>query len=283
MKAHPLAAISPLATIGRDVQIGPFCVVEPDVVIEDGCILESSVVVKQGTTLGPNNHIFEGAVIGGLPQHIHMPTHPGRVVIGSGNVIREYATVHRALDAESTTIIGDNNLLMIGVHIAHDCRVGSNVIFANQATLAGHVTVDDRAYLSGMVGVHQFCRVGSLAMLSGHARIVKDVPPFVTVDGQSSYVVGLNLVGLRRAGYTSHDVEQLKAAYRILYRSGLLWLDVLQRLRAEFPEGPAARFYEFLSTTKRGIVPERRMPPETTTLKIHREADQEPEIRTKAG
>ena len=286
MKIHPLAVVSPTAKIGRDVVIGPLAIVEADVTIGDGCILESSVVVKQGTTLGPNNHLFEGAIIGGPPQHVHMPEHPGRVIIGAGNTLREYVTVHRAMDEAATTIIGDNNLLMAGVHVAHDCRVGSNTIFTNYALLAGHVTVDDRAYVSAGVGVHQFCRIGSLAMVGGHAAVVKDVPPFVTIDGQTGLVVGLNQVGLRRAGYKAHEVEQVKAAYRLIYRSGLTWLEVLRRLQVEFPDGLAAQFYPFLSTTKRGIAQERRMPP-GATIKLRRPADddqqEERQLRAKAG
>ncbi len=284
MKAHPSAVISSTASVGHDVQVGPFCVIEPGVQIGDGCILEGSVTVKTGTSLGPNNRVFEGAILGGLPQHVHLPEHPGRVVIGSGNVIREYVTVHRALEAEKATVIGNNNLVMAYVHVAHDCRIGDHTIFANNATLAGHVTVEDRAYLSGGVGIHQFCRVGSLAMVGGHARIVKDIPPFVTIDGQTGYVVGLNQVGLRRAGFSREEVEQLKAAYRLIYRSGLMWNDVLKELQAQFAAGSAARFHQFLSTTTRGIVPERRLPP-GATLKLRREAevDEAPQLRAKAG
>jgi len=274
VKLHTLSSISPLAKIGRDVRFGPFCVIEPVVAVGDGCILESGVVLKSGTALGENNHLFEGVVLGGPPQHVHVPERPGRVIIGSGNTIREFVTVHRALDEEDATIIGDNNLLMANVHIAHDCRLGNNTIFANGAMLAGHVTVDDRAYVSGGVGVHQFCRIGTLAMVSGHSRITKDIPPYVTIDGQTSFVVGLNQIGLRRAGYSSQDIAQLKEAYRIIYRSGLMWNEILKRLQAEFPTGPAARFYQFLSATTRGIIAERRLPP-GATIKLRREVDVE--------
>lgn len=262
--------VSPLAKIGPDVEIGPYCVIEPDVTIESGCRLESRVVVKNGTTLGANNHVFEGAVIGGLPQHVHIPEAPGRVIIGSGNVIRENVTIHRALEEDEATILGNNSLLMVNVHIAHDCRVGNHTIFANNVMLAGHVTVGDRAYVSGAVAVHQFCRIGSMAMVGGQSHIVKDVPPFVTVDGLSSYVVGLNQIGMRRAGFTASDLRQLKEAYRVIYRSELTWNEILTRLAAEFPEGHAATFHQFLSTTTRGIVCERRLPP-GATIKLREE------------
>lgn len=269
VKIHPSAVVSSLAAIGDDVVIGPFCVIEPETVIGDRCRLESRAVIKTGTVLGENNWVFEGAVLGGMPQHVHMPERPGKVVIGSGNVIRENCTIHRALEEEDATLVGDNNLLMANVHIAHDCRVGNNTIFANNVLLAGHVTVADRAYVSGAVAVHQFCRIGSLAMVGGQAHITRDVPPFVTIDGLSSHVVGLNQIGLRRAGYSTETIDVLKAAYRVVYRSGLMWNDILEQLRTEFSKPPASLFYQFLSTTTRGIIPERRLPP-GATLKLRR-------------
>jgi UDP-N-acetylglucosamine acyltransferase len=277
-----LAVVSPEAQIGENVEIGPFCVVESGVSIGDGCKLASHVVVKQGTTLGPNNQIAEGAVLGGMPQHINVPEDPGRVIIGSGNTIRENVTVHRALEQDEATTIGNGNLLMVNVHIAHDCRVGNSTIFANNVMLAGHVAVGDRAYLSGAVAVHQFCRIGSLAMVGGQSHITKDVPPYVMVDGLSSLVVGLNQVGLRRAGLGLEDVRRLKDAYRMIYRSGLTWNEILVQLRDRFAEGRSALFYQFLSTTTRGIVPERRLPP-GATLKLRREGHEESPPSARAG
>lgn len=269
VKIHPQAVVSSLASIGDEVEIGPFCVIEPEVVIGDRCRLEGRVVLKRGTVLGTDNLICEGAVLGGLPQHALIPESPGRAVIGSGNVIRENVTVHRALDEEDDTIIGDNNLLMVNAHVAHDCRIGNNVIIVNNVMLAGHTVVGDRAYISGAVAVHQFCRVGSFAMVGGQAHITRDVPPYVMVDGLSSHVVGLNQVGLRRAGFRSAEMSQLKRAYRMIYRGGMMWNEMLDTLREEFPDGPAAGFHQFLSTTTRGIIPERRLPP-GATLKIRR-------------
>lgn len=282
MRIHPLAIVSPAAEVGRDVEIGPFCVVESGATIGNCCKLESRVVVKSGTTLGPNNHVFEGAVLGGLPQHINIPERPGKVVIGSGNTIRENVTVHRALEEDEATIVGDNSLLMVNVHIAHDCRVGNQTIFANNVMLAGHVTVGDRAYLSGAVAVHQFCRIGSLAMVGGQSHVVKDVLPYVTLDGLSSYVVGLNQIGLRRAGYSAEQMRQLKAAYRVIYRSSLTWNGILAQLQEKFSQGPAARFYQFLSTTTRGIMSERRLPP-GATIKLRRESDGSSPWQVRAG
>ena len=285
MSIHTQAIVSPHAKLGRDVTIGPFAIVDEGATIGDHCTLASRVVIKGNTTLGAHNLVCEGTVIGGLPQHVRMPENPGRIEIGSHNIIRENVTVHVGLNSGGVTRIGDNNLLMVGAHVAHDCTVGSNVILANNALLGGFVTVEDRAFVSGAVAVHQFCRVGRLAMIGGCARVVQDIPPYVMVDGRSGLIVGLNLVGLRRNGYSAADVAQLKAAYRVIYRQGLRWTDVLETLKAEFTEGPAALFHPFLSQGTRGFVQERRMPP-TATLKLRRASDDENEGRgltAKAG
>jgi UDP-N-acetylglucosamine acyltransferase len=282
VRIHPTAVVSPQARLGSNVEIGPLSVVEPDTQIGDNCVLHGHVTIKRGTTLGSDNLVFESAIIGGLPQHVHMPERPGRVVVGSGNVIRENVTIHRALREDELTVVGDHNLLMVNSHVGHDCTVGNNTIITNNAMLGGHVSVEDRAYVSGGVAVHQFCRIGALAMVGGQARIVKDVPPYMTVDGQSSYVVGLNQIGLRRAGYSSDQIKQLKAAYRVLYRNTMLWEDILRQLQAEFQDGPAARLHEFCSRTERGILPERRMPP-GATIKLRKEPEQELSVRAKAG
>ncbi|MCH5377340.1 MAG: hypothetical protein JJ992_25540, partial [Planctomycetes bacterium] len=155
-------------------------------------------------------------------------------------------------------VVGDQNLIMVNAHIAHDCHVGNNVILANNVMIAGHVIIESRAYISGAAGVHQFCRIGQLAMVGGQAHLTQDVPPFVTVDGLTSEVVGLNRVGLRRNGFSDVDFQDLKAAYRLIYRSGLAWSDLLARLEDEFASGPAAAYLEFFRNVKRGIVRERR-------------------------
>jgi UDP-N-acetylglucosamine acyltransferase len=283
---HPLAIVSPEAQIGPNVTIGPFAVVEGDVVIGPGCQLLSHVVVKDGTRLGPNTIVHEAAILGGFPQHLNKPKQPGLLIVGANNTIREHATLHRGMKAEAATIVGDNNFLMAGVHIAHDCHVGNNVIFANNALLAGHVTVEDRAFVSGAVAIHQFCRIGWLAMVGAHAKVVQDVPPFVTIDGISGCVVGLNLVGLRRNGYTTDDITQLKSAYRLIYRRGLKWSEVLEQLKSDFTDGPAAVYADFLSGGTRGFAQERRMPP-GATIKFRPSVEEAPvasaERRAKAG
>lgn len=274
MSIHPLAAVSPYAVLGRDVKVGPFSVVEPGVEIGDGTTLAARVVVRTGTSLGRNNIVCEGAVLGGMPQHLHMPEYPGRVVIGEGNVFRENVTVHRAMESEKVTRIGNGCLLMVNSHVAHDCTLGNNVILTNNSMLGGHVTVEDKAYVSGGVAVHQFCRIGRLAMVGGLARVRQDVPPYVMVDGGSTMIVGLNRVGLRRAGFTSQQLVDLKEAYRVIYRSGLPWDEMLDKLQTEFTDGPAADFLQFfLGGHARGFVQERRTPP-GATVRIVRD-DQE--------
>jgi UDP-N-acetylglucosamine acyltransferase len=270
---HPLAVVSPHSELGSDVRIGPFCVVEAGVVLGDGCHLVGRATVKSGTQLGRDNLVLEGTVLGGMPQHVHMPEHPGTTEIGDGNVFRENVTVHRALDAGHVTRIGSRCLFMVNSHAAHDCVVHDNVVLTNGTMLGGHVEIGQRAYLGGGAAVHQFCRVGRMAMIGGLARVVQDVPPFVTLDGDTSMVVGLNKVGLRRAGLSQQDIYDLKAAYRVIYRSGLMWREILDTLRLEFPVGPASEFAEFLSGGKRGFVQERRTPPGAIVRLRRDEAD----------
>jgi UDP-N-acetylglucosamine acyltransferase len=267
---HSTAVVNSGAEIAPDVTMGPFCVIEADVVIEAGCQLASHVVIKRGTHLGPNNQICEGAVLGGKPQHLRAGERVGRLRVGCGNMIRENVTIHCGLHEEDVTTVGDHNMIMVNAHIAHDCHVGDHVILANNVMIAGHVTIESRAYLSGASGVHQFCRVGQLAMVGGQARLTQDVPPFVMIDGGSTHVVGLNRIGLQRNGYSREEIHQLKSAYRLIYRSGLTWTELLEQLQAEFPSGPAAAYYEFFRDVKRGFVRERRAP-QKSTLRIFAE------------
>lgn len=257
---HPTAVVDPRSEIASDVSIGPFCVVEAETVIEEGCRLASHAVIKTGTWLGKNNDISEAAILGGRPQHLKAPPKVGKLRIGEGNLIREHVTIHCGLGEEDWTVVGNHNLIMVNAHVAHDCHVGDHTVLTNNVMIAGHVSVGDRAYVSGAVGIHQFCRIGTLAMVGGQAHLNRDVPPYVTIDGLSSHVVGLNVIGLRRNGFRDEDIQQLKAAYRVIYRSGMDWREVLATLQRDFSDGPAAAFYEFLSQTRRGIMQERRGP-----------------------
>lgn len=281
---HTSAVVAPTAQLGKNVTVGPFCLIDDDVQIGDGTRLASHVVVHQRTRLGADNEIFEGAVLGGRPQHLQKRERWGKLIVGDGNTIRENATIHRALDEGNSTVVGDQNLVMINAHIAHDCCLGSHTILANNVMLAGHITIGDRAYLSGGVGVHQFCRIGAYAMVGGQSHIKRDVPPYVTVDGYSSQIVGLNLIGLKRSGFTGDEIQQLKAAYRLIYRSGMKWSDMLQELAEKFPDGPAGAFHPFFSGGQRGFIAERRTP-KSATLKLARGAatdDKQKNLR-KAG
>lgn len=277
----PTACVSPDAEIGPGVEIGPFCVVEAGAKIGAGSRLASRVTIKGGVTLGRENLVEEGAVLGGMPQHLVRPDSPGPVIIGDRNVIRENATVHRAMTDGGETRIGNDCLLMVASHVAHDCLVADRVVLTNNVMLAGHVTVGERAYLGGGVAVHQFCRVGRLAMIGGCARVAQDVPPFVMIDGGSGLIVGLNKVGLRRAGYDVEVIRSLKAAYQIIYRSGLSLEERLTILDEEFASGAASEFAPFFREGVRGFVRERRTPP-GATIRVVAETEDTAE-RRKAG
>lgn len=265
---HATALVDPRAELGRDVVIGPWCIVEAGAVLGDGCRMDARAVVKSRTTLGTNNEIGEGAVIGGVAQHVHVNDPGGTLTIGSHNRIRENVTIHRGWNNDAATTLGDHNMLMVGSHVAHDCRVGSHCILVNHVLLGGHVQVDDRAYLGGAAAVHQFCRIGRLAMIGAMAKLTQDVPPFVMIEGGGgSEVTGLNKVGLRRNGYSPEQILQLKSAYRVIYREGRRWSEVLEILKTDFNTGPAAAFHEFLKSGNRGFVQERRISSKAT-LKI---------------
>ena len=265
---HPTAIVDPRAELGTNVTIGPFCVVEAETRIGDDCRLSARSVIKTRTTLGVNNEVGEGAILGAKAQHLVETTPGGVLIIGDHNRIREHATFHRGHANDAATIVGNHNLMMVNAHVGHDVLIGNHCVLVNNSMIGGHCHLEDRAYISGGVGVHQFCRIGRLAMVGALAKIVQDVPPFMMVEGGgSTEVVGLNRVGLRRNGYTADEILQLKQAYRVIYRQGLRWSEVLQILKAEFNTGPATEFFEFLKSGKRGFVQERRIS-RKATLKI---------------
>ena len=258
MKSHPTAIVSPHAKIGADVRIGAYCIIEDDVVIGNGCQIESHAKIKSGTVLGENNFVWENAVVGGLPQHVTAPAPFGKVIIGDNNTFRESVTIHRSLKESEATVIGNDNYLMVNAHVAHDCTVGNNCVLVNNVMLGGHVTVGNRVNLGGATAVHQFCRIGSLVMAGGQARIIQDVPPYMTVDGLSSRIACLNLIGLRRSGKTTEEIKILKAVFRLIYRSGRPWREILAELDQHYAIGPAAELTQFLKHSKRGFVSARR-------------------------
>ena len=258
MKAHPTAIVSTEAKIADDVEIGPFCIIEPGVTIGSGCILLPRVSVKKGVTLGENNTLHEGVILGGPPQHICSHGECGGVIIGNGNIFREHCTVHCAMYPEKNTILGDENFLMVNAHVAHDCVIGNHVIITNNAMLGGHVHVGDRANISGGVAIHQFCQIGMFAMVGGNSHIVQDVPPFVNVDGGTSLVVGVNLIGLRRAGVPNSEIKRIREAYRLLYEEKRTMQENIALMSERFPDGFAVQYAEFLKKSQRGFLADRR-------------------------
>ena len=256
MKIHPTALVDPDAQIGADVEIGPFSVVGPQAVIGNNTIVQSHVVIEGNVTIGTGNFIGHGAVIGAAPQDLSFsPERKTKVEIGDDNVIREYSTIHRGSPEGSATKIGDNNFLMTGAHVGHNCALGNNVVIANNCLLAGHVRVDDGAFLGGGSTFHQHMHVGCLVMVQGSSAFGKDLPPFVVAAERNS-VFGINVIGLRRAGFSAQDRDEIKAAFKLLYLSGLNISQALEKAAAmEF--GAAAReFFDFVaSAKKRGICP----------------------------
>ena len=273
MKIHPTAYVSPQAEIGANVEIGPFSIVESGAILADDCRRLARVSIKSGTIIGNSTTVGEGAVLGGLPQHKNSPDEPGTLSIGARNVIREHVTIHRAMNAGQETSLGDDCMLMVGSHVAHDCRIGNEVLLTNGVMVGGHVQIGDRACLGGNAAVHQFCRIGRLAMVGGCTKVVQDIPPFMLTDGSSSMIVGLNRIGLRRAGFDRNDIAQLKDAYRLIYRQGLTFGAMVEALEEQFPIGVAAEFATFFQSGERGFAQERRSPP-NVTLKIHSPIDE---------
>ena len=221
MEAHPTAVIHPRAEVAAGVLVGPYAVIEDEVRIGPGCEVGAHSVVKRGTSLGRHNRIFEHATLGGEPQDVKFNGERSSLVIGDDNLIREYATLHRASGDGAVTRVGSRNFLMVGIHVAHNCEVGDDNVFANGAAIAGHCTVEDHVFLASNVGAHQFTRFGRYAMVGGKSKIVQDVLPFFTTDGNPPRVRGLNSVGLRRAGFTTESRRLLKRAYQLLFRERL--------------------------------------------------------------
>ena len=258
-KIHPTAILDPGARIGADVEIGPFSTIGPDVVIGDNTIVQSHVVIEGEVAIGTGNFIGHGAVIGAPPQDLSFsPERKTRVEIGNENVIREYCTIHRGSPEGSATKIGDNNFLMAGAHLGHNCAIGNNVIIANNCLLGGHVQVDDGAFLGGAGVFHQHMRVGRLALTQGASGFSKDIPPFV-IAAEINYVFGVNVIGLRRAGFSGRDRNEIKAAFKLLYTSGLNISQALEKAATMEFGAPAREFFAFVAAAgKRGICPLKR-------------------------
>jgi len=252
---HPSSVVDPSARVHRDATIGPFCVVGPDVVIGEGCRLLSHVVVHAHTVLGAGNVLYPGASIGGDPQDLKYKGEPTRLTMGARNVIREGVTISRGTPGGGgITTVGDDNLFMAQAHVGHDCHVGNRIIFANAATLAGHVEVADKATVGAFSGIHQFCRVAREAFIGGYSVVVQDALPWVTTVGNRATSHGINLLGMKRAGYPKETIEAVKRCYMTLFRSKLLLEEALARVHGELGEVPeVAYFLEFVRTSQRGV------------------------------
>ncbi|HWB86024.1 MAG TPA: acyl-ACP--UDP-N-acetylglucosamine O-acyltransferase [Bryobacteraceae bacterium] len=249
----PTARVDPGAVIGPQVRIGEFCVVESDVTIGAHCRIEPYVYVKRWTSLGDRNEISAGSVLGTDPLDKHFTGERSYLRIGSGNRIREHYTISRGTAAESATEIGDDNYIMTSGHIAHNCRIGNRTVIASCALIAGYVEVEDQAFISGGVEVHQFCRVGRLAMIGGLTGVNRDLPPFFLYTGYRVDATGLNLVGLKRAGFGPEEIATLKKAYQILYRCGLKLADALKKIESEIPTPETLHLVAFIRRSERGI------------------------------
>jgi UDP-N-acetylglucosamine acyltransferase len=249
---HPTAVVHAQAKVDASVQIGPHAVIDGGVELGADCVVGPHVYLTGATRIGRDNQFHSGCVIGDFPQDLKYHGAPTRVTIGDHNVFREHVTINRATTAGDATVVGDHNFLMAGAHVAHNCVVGNHVIMANGATLGGHVTVQDRAFISGFCLVHQFCRVGTLAIMQGGSGISKDLPPFTVARGNNG-ICGLNVVGLRRAGFSAEARLELKKLYHALFRSGARFSVALAAARAQFRSPGALVMLEFIAAAQRGI------------------------------
>ncbi len=252
---HPSAVISSHAEIEDDVVIGPFCIVGEGAHIKKGSKLLSNVILEGNTEIGNNCTIYPFTSIGLPPQDMKYRDEKTGVKIGDNNTIREYITIHRAsVSGDGVTTIGDNNFLMAYVHIAHDCKIGSNVIMANVATLAGHILVEDHAVIGGLVAIHQFTRIGAYAMVGGFSGVGQDIPPYMIASGARAKLFGLNAIGLKRHGFSDQTINELKKAYKILFREKHTLKEAIKKVQEDLPYTDEIKhLIEFIQKNKRGI------------------------------
>ena len=252
VQIHPTALVAPGSEIGADVLIGPYAVVEEETVLGNGCRIGAHAVIKRYTRLGEGNLVAEGAVLGGDPQDLKFSGDRSHLQIGDQNVFREGVTVNRATAADAATRIGDNCYLMAYSHVAHECVLGNHVVLANNVALAGHVSLGDYSFLGGGAGVHQFCRIGQMAMIGGNSKVVQDVLPFFLVDGLPAIHRSLNLVGIRRSSVSKEELQSLKRAYRLLSSSELRLTQKIKEL--ECLGSPALKtLVDFIESSQRGF------------------------------
>jgi UDP-N-acetylglucosamine acyltransferase len=252
---HPTAIISPGVEIAEETTIGPFCILNEGTRIKKGTKLVSNIIIEGDTEIGENCVIYPFTSIGLPPQDIKYKGEKTGVRIGNNNTIREYITIHRAsVGGDGITTIGDNNFLMAYVHIAHDCKIGNSILMANVATLAGHVSVEDHAVIGGLVAIHQFTRIGAYSMIGGFSGIGQDIPPYMIASGARAKLFGLNTIGLKRYGFSDTTINDLKKAYKILFREKRTLKDALKKIQEDLPYTEEIRnLIEFIQKNKRGI------------------------------
>jgi UDP-N-acetylglucosamine acyltransferase len=254
MQIDPRAVVHPTAKVAEDVTIGPFSVIGEEVTIEHGTTIGAHVVIERWTTIGARCRIGNGAMLGGDPQYRNYDGAPSYLHIGDDNDIRELAVIHRSAFPGESTRIGSQNFIMSQTHIAHDCVLGNHIILASMTALAGHVEIEDWATFGGVVGVHQFVHIGAYSMVGGCSRLMQDAPPYMLVAGNPAKVHSLNIVGLRRAGFSAELRRELKMAYRTLYRSGLNVSQALVTIQCQASNSaPIAHLLHFIERSKRGI------------------------------
>ncbi|HVM44228.1 MAG TPA: acyl-ACP--UDP-N-acetylglucosamine O-acyltransferase [Gemmatimonadales bacterium] len=254
-RIHPTAIVAPDAELGADVEIGPFAIVGPQVTLGEGCRIAARATLEQNVKLAAGCRVGSGSIVGGQPQDLKYAGEETWVEVGEGTVIREYCTINRGTTQSRVTRLGKHCLVMTYVHMAHDCHVGDRVILTNGVQLAGHVTVDECAIISGLTPVHQFVKIGAYAFVGGMSRVTKDVPPYCKAVGNPMKLYGLNAVGLQRHGFTPETVAELKKAYRLFFRAGLNISQALERARAELTMLPEVEtFVQFIEASARGVL-----------------------------
>jgi UDP-N-acetylglucosamine acyltransferase len=252
---HPSAIVEDGADVHPSATIGPFCIIESGTVIGPDCIIESNVRIYGQTRMGRNNRVCHGATIGSAPQDLgYTPEKARPLVIGDDNHFKECVNISHGIKEDHGTIIGNGNYLMAFSHVGHDCVVGDHNILANTATLGGHVEMGNRIFMSGKGGVHQFCRIRDYVMVGGVSGVSKDVPPYVMANGQRARFVGLNLVGLRRAGFSQAQRSAIKRAYRTLLQSGLTLSDALEQVKANADTDELRNIVAFFEQSRRGVI-----------------------------
>ena len=248
------AVIHPKAELGENVTVAPFAIIGEDVKIGDNTYIGPNVFIDKWVTIGKNNKIYNGTIIGTPPQDVKYTDTKTYVRIGDNNIIREYVTINRGTMEESATEIGNNNYLMIMAHVPHNCKIGNNVTLINLTGICGHVILEDNCVVSGLSGIHQYCRVGKFAMVGGHSKVVKDVPPFIMVDGNPARVRGLNLVGLKRNNFSDDEISNLKKAYKIIFMGTQTFEEATRTLKDELSGDKNVMYLiEFLQNSERGF------------------------------